>query len=54
MGVPQEEDSDDDSGSRISYIVEGEIARLQNKFIIDLDPAHHNQSKCVHLLCKLG
>ena len=45
---------EDGNTNKISYIIEGEIARLRKIFVVDLDPAHHNQSKCVHLLCKLG
>lgn len=35
-------------------ILQGEIARLPYRFRISLDPAHHLNSKTVHLICKLG
>lgn len=34
-------------------ILQGEIARLPYRFRISLDPAHHLNSKTVHLICKL-
>ena len=45
------EDSDYDG---VSHLLQGEIARLRHHFVVDLDPLYHNQSKAVHLICKLG
>ena len=45
---------DDDAGAPVSHLLQGEIARLHKKFTVDLDTFYHNQSKAVHLICKLG
>lgn len=42
--VPEEE---------IPHTVQGEIAKLDSKFYIELDPLQHPQSKTIHLICKI-
>ncbi|XP_077995401.1 uncharacterized protein LOC144448914 isoform X6 [Glandiceps talaboti] len=39
--------------SHIPHVVQGEVARLSNKFKVNLDPAHHTGGKAIHLICKL-
>ncbi|XP_070572472.1 mediator of RNA polymerase II transcription subunit 15-like isoform X16 [Ptychodera flava] len=39
--------------SSIPHVVQGEVARLNYKFKVNLDPAHHTGSKAIHLICKL-
>ncbi|GAB1607364.1 mediator of RNA polymerase II transcription subunit 15-like isoform X2 [Argonauta hians] len=38
---------------KLSNILQGEIARLPQRFRINLDPARHISSKTVHLICNL-
>ncbi|GAB1600044.1 mediator of RNA polymerase II transcription subunit 15-like isoform X2 [Argonauta hians] len=38
---------------KLSNILQGEIARLPQRFHVNLDPAHHARSKTVHLICNL-
>lgn len=37
----------------IPHTVQGEIAKLDNKFFVELDPLQHPQSKTIHLICKI-
>lgn len=38
----------------ISEIIQGEIARLDQRFKVELDPLQHQGSKTIHLICRLG
>lgn len=44
----------DKSDPVISNVLQGEIARLNHRFKVNLDPLFHTGSKTVHLICKLG
>ncbi|XP_074643654.1 mediator of RNA polymerase II transcription subunit 15-like isoform X2 [Tubulanus polymorphus] len=46
-------DDDDDDDEQIPNVLQGEIARLEQRFRVNLDPAFHTESKCVHLICRL-
>ena len=37
----------------IPHTVQGEIARLDSKFYVELDPLHHPQSKTILMICKI-
>ncbi|XP_065216792.1 mediator of RNA polymerase II transcription subunit 15-like isoform X1 [Planococcus citri] len=43
----------DECTSDIPEVLQGEVARLDNRFKVSLDPVHHNGSKSVHLTCWL-
>ena len=51
---PKKAKSEDSDYDGVSHLLQGEIARLRHHFVVDLDPLYHNQSKAVHLICKLG
>ena len=40
--------------TQVSEVLQGEIARLDPRFKVQLDPLQHFGSKTVHLICKLG
>ena len=40
--------------SKIPDILQGEIARLDRRFRVKLDPLQHAGSKDIHLVCRLG
>ncbi|KAL4223663.1 mediator complex subunit Med15 [Mactra antiquata] len=42
-----------DDKSKIPDILQGEIARLDRRFRVKMDPIHHAGSKDIHLVCKL-
>lgn len=37
----------------IPHTVQGEVAKLDSKFFIELDPLQHPQSKTIHMICKI-
>uniref|UniRef100_A0A8C4QFU1 Mediator complex subunit 15 n=1 Tax=Eptatretus burgeri TaxID=7764 RepID=A0A8C4QFU1_EPTBU len=37
----------------IPNVLQGEVARLHSKFIVNLDPAQHSSNGTVHIVCKL-
>ncbi|XP_039628027.1 mediator of RNA polymerase II transcription subunit 15 isoform X2 [Polypterus senegalus] len=45
--------SDDDERQTIPNILQGEVARLNPKFMVNLDPSHCSNNGTVHLICKL-
>ncbi|XP_042897475.1 mediator of RNA polymerase II transcription subunit 15 isoform X2 [Parasteatoda tepidariorum] len=49
---PKRRKADDDS-AEISDVLQGEIARLDQKFKVQLDPVQHQGSKTVNLICQL-
>ena len=44
----------DETDEKISAALIGEIARLDRRFRVKLDPLYHSGSKSVHLVCSLG
>ncbi|XP_061740304.1 mediator of RNA polymerase II transcription subunit 15 isoform X2 [Nerophis ophidion] len=44
---------DDDERQTVPNILQGEVARLDIKFLVHLDPAHCSNNGTVHLLCRL-
>lgn len=48
-----QDDLDFEEG-QIPNIVQGEIAKLDSKFIVELDELQHNQSIVIHLICKIN
>lgn len=38
----------------IPSVLQGEVARLDPKFLVNLDPSHCSNNGTVHLICKLG
>ncbi|KAH0563940.1 mediator of RNA polymerase II transcription subunit 15-like [Cotesia glomerata] len=43
----------EESASEIPDVLQGEIARLDQRFKVSLDPAQQNGSKCIQLICWL-
>ncbi|XP_070159334.1 mediator of RNA polymerase II transcription subunit 15-like [Polyergus mexicanus] len=43
----------EESSSEIPDVLQGEIARLDQRFKVSLDPAQQNGSKCIQLICWL-
>ncbi|XP_061701485.1 mediator of RNA polymerase II transcription subunit 15 isoform X2 [Syngnathoides biaculeatus] len=44
---------DEDERQTVPNILQGEVARLDVKFLVHLDPAHCSNNGAVHLVCKL-
>ncbi|XP_041084207.1 mediator of RNA polymerase II transcription subunit 15-like isoform X4 [Polyodon spathula] len=44
---------EDDERQTIPNILQGEVARLNPKFLVNLDPSHCSNNGTVHLICKL-
>ncbi|XP_057673691.1 mediator of RNA polymerase II transcription subunit 15 [Corythoichthys intestinalis] len=44
---------DEDERQTVPNILQGEVARLDVKFLVQLDPAHCSNNGAVHLVCKL-
>uniref|UniRef100_W5MHH6 Mediator of RNA polymerase II transcription subunit 15 n=1 Tax=Lepisosteus oculatus TaxID=7918 RepID=W5MHH6_LEPOC len=44
---------EDDEKQTIPNILQGEVARLNSKFLVNLDPSHCSNNGTVHLICKL-
>lgn len=51
---PKRLKSEEEQNGEVSNQLQGEIARLDHRFKVNLDPLYHNGSKTVHLICKLG
>lgn len=45
---------EEDERQTISNILQGEVARLDVKFLVNLDPSFCSNNGTVHLVCKLG
>lgn len=45
---------EDDERQNIPNVLQGEVARLDPKFLVNLDPSHCSNNGTVHLICKLG
>ncbi|XP_049620560.1 mediator of RNA polymerase II transcription subunit 15 isoform X2 [Suncus etruscus] len=44
---------DEDERQNIPNVLQGEVARLDPKFLVNLDPSHCSNNGTVHLICKL-
>nr|BAG57747.1 unnamed protein product [Homo sapiens] len=44
---------EDDERQSIPSVLQGEVARLDPKFLVNLDPSHCSNNGTVHLICKL-
>lgn len=45
---------EEDERQTIPNILQGEVARLDVKFLVNLDPSYCSNNGTVHLVCKLG
>jgi mediator of RNA polymerase II transcription subunit 15 len=45
---------EEDDRQTIPNILQGEVARLNAKFLVNLDPSFCSNNGTVHLICKLG
>lgn len=45
---------EDEERQSVPNILQGEVARLDIKFLVNLDPSHCSNNGTVHLICKLG
>lgn len=45
---------EEDERQSIPNVLQGEVARLDPKFLVNLDPSHCSNNGTVHLICKLG
>lgn len=45
---------EEDERQSIPNVLQGEVARLDPKFLVSLDPSHCSNNGTVHLICKLG
>lgn len=45
---------EEDDRQTIPNVLQGEVARLNPKFLVNLDPSHCSNNGTVHLICKLG
>ncbi|XP_077590745.1 mediator of RNA polymerase II transcription subunit 15 isoform X2 [Stigmatopora nigra] len=51
--VSRKRKQDEDERQTVPNILQGEVARLDIKFLVHLDPAHCSNNGAVHLVCKL-
>lgn len=51
---PRKRKYEDDERQTIPNVLQGEVARLNPKFLVNLDPAHCSNNGTVHLICKIG
>lgn len=51
---PKRQRLNDDFCTEIPNVLQGEIARLEHRFKINLDPLYHSISRTAHLICRLG
>lgn len=45
---------EEDERQTVPNILQGEVARLDVRFLVNLDPSFCSNNGTVHLLCKLG
>uniref|UniRef100_A0A8C6YCF4 Mediator complex subunit 15 n=1 Tax=Naja naja TaxID=35670 RepID=A0A8C6YCF4_NAJNA len=50
---PRKRKYEDDERQTIPNVLQGEVARLNPKFLVNLDPAHCSNNGTVHLICKI-
>ncbi|XP_069613373.1 mediator of RNA polymerase II transcription subunit 15 isoform X2 [Ranitomeya imitator] len=51
--IPRKRKYEDDERQTIPNVLQGEVAKLHSKFLINLDPSHCSNNGTVHLICKL-
>lgn len=51
---PRKRKYEEDERQTIPNVLQGEVARLNPKFLVNLDPSHCSNNGTVHLICKLG
>ncbi|PIO29604.1 hypothetical protein AB205_0124160, partial [Aquarana catesbeiana] len=54
MIAPRKRKFEDDEKQSIPNVLQGEVAKLHSRFLINLDPSHCSNNGTVHLICKLG
>lgn len=54
MASPRKRKYEEDERQTIPNVLQGEVARLNPKFLVNLDPSHCSNNGTVHLICKLG
>lgn len=52
--VARKRKHEEDDRQTIPNILQGEVARLNAKFLVNLDPSFCSNNGTVHLICKLG
>uniref|UniRef100_A0A8B9W455 Mediator of RNA polymerase II transcription subunit 15 n=1 Tax=Anas zonorhyncha TaxID=75864 RepID=A0A8B9W455_9AVES len=50
---PRKRKYEEDERQTIPNVLQGEVARLNPKFLVNLDPSHCSNNGTVHLICKL-
>ncbi|XP_077317686.1 mediator of RNA polymerase II transcription subunit 15 isoform X2 [Lithobates pipiens] len=53
MIAPRKRKFEDDEKQSIPNVLQGEVAKLHSRFLINLDPSHCSNNGTVHLICKL-
>lgn len=54
MVCPRKRRFEEEERQSIPNVLQGEVARLDPKFLVNLDPSHCSNNGTVHLICKLG
>lgn len=54
IASPRKRKYEEDERQTIPNVLQGEVARLNPKFLVNLDPSHCSNNGTVHLICKLG
>lgn len=54
VASPRKRKYEEDERQTIPNVLQGEVARLNPKFLVNLDPSHCSNNGTVHLICKLG
>ncbi|XP_010285201.1 PREDICTED: mediator of RNA polymerase II transcription subunit 15 [Phaethon lepturus] len=53
VASPRKRKYEEDERQTIPNVLQGEVARLNPKFLVNLDPSHCSNNGTVHLICKL-
>ncbi|XP_062448923.1 mediator of RNA polymerase II transcription subunit 15-like [Rhea pennata] len=53
VASPRKRKYEEDEGQTIPNVLQGEVARLNPRFLVNLDPSHCSNNGTVHLICKL-
>uniref|UniRef100_A0A8C3V4T2 Mediator of RNA polymerase II transcription subunit 15 n=1 Tax=Catharus ustulatus TaxID=91951 RepID=A0A8C3V4T2_CATUS len=53
IASPRKRKFEEDERQTIPNVLQGEVARLNPKFLVNLDPSHCSNNGTVHLICKL-
>lgn len=51
--TPRKRRYEEDERQSIPNVLQGEVAKLHSKFLVNLDPSHCSNNGTVHLICKL-